>query len=372
MMGDGPERMSGWRTSPAVGAFFESASRALRWWLETLQGSLPPRLRSCCRQEKQQVVLQISSGGARLLGGEENAARSEVVEDPSGLTAAAGIVMPRETAGLEVAVEVLADTVLHREVVWPLEAEGNLEGALGFQLDKLIPFAPEAVYFGYRINRRDKRANQLAFDLVAVPRSVTDPWLGTLREGPLGPFLNALWAEPTGRSVNLLPKTLRRLETGRGRGARRLLAAAIAGLVVAALALPFVAQKREQALLDAALAEASARATKVRALGEAVEKKAALISELVVREERRVYLAPVLAELARLLPDSAYLQRLTVDGTEVRLVGTAESSIVLVDLLSASPWFSDVEFVSKVTRDSRTGRDRFQLKMEARTPDESG
>jgi general secretion pathway protein L len=317
------------------------------------------------------VVLQISVDGAVLLGGEDGAARREVVTDPSGLTAAAGIVMPRETAGLEVAVEVLADTVLHREVSWPLEAEGNLEGALGFQLDKLIPFAPDAVYFGYRINRRDKRANQIAFDLVAVPRSVVDPWLGALQESPLGAFLDALWAEPTGRAVNLLPETLRRLETRRGRGARRLLAGAVAALMVAAVALPFVAQEREQSLLDAALAEASGRATKVRALGETVENKAALIGELVAREKSRVYLAPVMAELARLLPDSAYLQRLTVDGSEVRLVGTAESSIVLVDMLSASPWFSDVEFVSKVTRDSRTGRDRFQLKMEARTPDET-
>ena len=258
--------------------------------------------------------------------------------------------------------------MLHRNVTCTLETEGNLDRALRFQLDKLIPFPPDAVFFGYHIRHRDRQAKQLNFDFVAVPKSVVEPWLQAVDASPLGPHLSAIWAEPTGRGVNLLPRESRRFDRRSGVAARKVLALVMGILLVAAVSLLFVGQQRELALLDDAIAGAMQRAESARALDETVEKKAALLRRLADVDRRQPHHAAVMAELARILPDSAYLQRMTLEGSRVTVIGQAESSVALVDALSESPWFRDVEFVSKVTRDTRTGRERFQLRMEATTP----
>jgi general secretion pathway protein L len=367
---DGPEWIARLRNSPSLIAIRESVAGAFRWWLDTLTGSLPQRFRQCCRQRRQLMVLRLSPDNAVLLDDVETgaAARREPVDDPAHLDAAARLLLPQDTERLEAAMEVQADAVLHRNVTWPLETEGNLDRALRFQLDKLIPFPPDAVFFGYRIRHRDRQAKHLNFDFVAVPKSVLEPWLQALDASPLGPHLSAIWAEPTGRAVNLLPRESRRFDRRSGVAVRKVLALVIGVLLVAAVSLGFVGQQRELALLDDAIAGAMKRAERTRALDEKVERKAALLRRLADIDRRQPHHAAVMAELARILPDSAYLQRMTLDGSRVTVIGQAQSSVALVDALSESPWFRDVEFVSKVTRDARTGRERFQLRMEATTP----
>ena len=151
-------------------------------------------------------------------------------------------------------------------------------------------------------------------------------------------------------------------------GKRGLLAAAILVLLVAVVVLPFVSQFREQALLDEAIEEAMPRAERVRSSEQALETKRALLDQLSEIDRGLPQHDAVLGELARLLPDTAYLQRLTIDGSEITMIGQAESSVAVVDLLSESPLFEDFEFVSRVTRDSRTGKERFQLKIKVKPP----
>lgn len=362
MSGNGRAGLAALQTS-----LLDPARRALRWWIDSLVNSLPPRFRRCCRQRKQQAVLTLSGAGATLVVGSESdvdEVQSEALMDPAGLPAAVAILLPGSIRDLYVAVEVAGDAVLSRNVTWPLETEANLDNALGFQLERLIPLSSSAVYFAHSVTRRDKRRNQLDFDLVAVPKALVDPWLEALEASRIGHRLNALWAQPVGREINLLPAEKRRLESGGLRLARQLLSVLVVILLVAAVSLPFVAQQRELELQDAALSAAMKKANSVRASADAIEGRAELVRTLAAEAGRQTYHAAVLAELARLLPDSAYLQRVTVDGNEVRVVGLADNSLALVDALSDSPWFTTVEFVSKVTRDTGSGKDRFQLRME--------
>lgn len=363
MNGNGRAGLAAFQTS-----VLDPVRRAARWWIDSLVGSLPPRFRRCCSKTKQQAVLTISGDGATLLVGTDtdaNNGQSETLVDPAGLTAAAAILLPGSIKDLFVAVEVEADAVLSRNVTWPLETEANLGNALGFQLERLIPLSSDAVYFAHSITRRDKHTNQLHFDLVAVPKALVDPWLDALEASRIGHRLNALWAKPVGRGINLLPPEKRRLETAGSRIGRRLTAVLVVILLVAAVSLPFIAQQRELELQDAALSAAMKKANNVRASADAIETRADLVRTLAAEADKQTYHAAVLAELARLLPDTAYLQRVTVKGNEVRVVGLADNSLALVDALSDSPWFRTVEFVSKVTRDTRSGKDRFQLRMEA-------
>ena len=143
-----------------------------------------------------------------------------------------------------------------------------------------------------------------------------------------------------------------------------MVAAVIVALAVAVIALPFVHQSRELALLDEAIADARGRAERVRSAEQALDAKVTLLLTLSEIDRKLPQYDAVLAELARLLPDTAYLQRLTIKDAGINMIGQAESSVALVEMLSASAMFEGFEFVSRVTHDSRTGKERFQLKID--------
>jgi hypothetical protein len=67
------------------------------------------------------------------------------------------------------------------------------------------------------------------------------------------------------------------------------------------------------------------------------------------------------AELARALPDSAYLMSLSTSGATVRLTGVASSAHAIVAPLQASPAFADVALSGAARREARDGRDQFEL-----------
>ena len=77
----------------------------------------------------------------------------------------------------------------------------------------------------------------------------------------------------------------------------------------------------------------------------------------------------ILKEITVTLPDSAWLTRLKIKGTNVDIQGNAESSAQLLPKLESSNYLKKVEFISPTLRDQRLKADRFNIKMQAENGD---
>ncbi len=80
----------------------------------------------------------------------------------------------------------------------------------------------------------------------------------------------------------------------------------------------------------------------------------------------------LLNELTRILPDDTWLSMLEVSGSKLRVQGESGSASSLIGLIEESDLFHDPGFASPITRNRRTGLDRFVLEAEIETTGDSG
>ena len=264
------------------------------------------------------------------------------------------------TRRTRVVVQPPAEAVLVRDIRLPLAAEENLAEVLGFEMTRYTPFRAEDVYFGFRVLERHTSQKVLVVRLLATPRGQLDPLLGRLASLALTPVHELAQAKQRIGLV-FLPEGYRQRVRGRGTG---LLLALNACALAAVLAVPVIRQGQTLHELDTRLAAARMRAEQVRVLEEEL---AALRTERELLASRARQAPPAvttLEELARVLPDGSWLQRLEFGGTSIYLRGQSDAAAALIARIQQSPMFSSPRFVSTVVGDPSTGTERFDIGAE--------
>ncbi len=69
-------------------------------------------------------------------------------------------------------------------------------------------------------------------------------------------------------------------------------------------------------------------------------------------------------ELARRLPDGTYLEKLSIEGERLLLIGLSNEAAALVGRLEGSPLWRSPALSGALQPDPRSGRDRFTLTAE--------
>ena len=128
-----------------------------------------------------------------------------------------------------------AQPVLSRDVTLPLAAERDLAAVLGFEMDRLTPFAAAELRWGYAVTRRDRAAGRLMLRLSLVPRDAVERALAAL--GSLGLRADALEGLDADGARRRIPLA----HDGEGRLRREHALAIGAWAVVGALALLVIA-----------------------------------------------------------------------------------------------------------------------------------
>ncbi|MDX8525885.1 PilN domain-containing protein [Mesorhizobium sp. MSK_1335] len=167
----------------------------------------------------------------------------------------------------------------------------------------------------------------------------------TLRPDPLS--LAAIWPART-----------------RDRFARRAWVAAFAIVLLGLAATYGHAQWRSwQAggVLDDEIATAQVEARKARASLQKRQAELEQTEKLRTEKKNAVSVVRILAELTRLLPDSAWVSDLSSRGDQLTITGFATSAADLIQPIDASPLFSAPEFSSPVTRVPGQTGERFTI-----------
>lgn len=359
------ERMRrAWRTSPLP--------RFLGWWRGELAALLPPAWRPAFNDDTFWYLLARVGDRWQLrrLGQRDPLTQWPAAARPATQQAALAAALAKvDPQDLRVAL-ILPDTrVLHRQLVLPLAAVGNLQQVGAYEMDRQTPFRAEQVYYAVRELAAPAPTGRFLAELVAVPRGTLDPLLAQLHAA--GIAIDAVdMAQGNGRlGVNLLPLAQVRQ---RARPRRRLnLALGAACVLLLVLLLGQWRHNREEALaaMQTQVDSMRGEAQQVAALRQQLQDNAGAAGFLVLRKQRSVTMLSVLQDLTQRLPDSAWLERLSVDNTgQLGFQGQSKRAAQLVDALKDSKLIRDANFQGSIQPDPATGKERFYMVAQVRQP----
>ena len=249
--------------------------------------------------------------------------------------------------------------VLERKLSLPAASREFLAPILEHRLDRLTPWRPDRVLYGFRTTQEDHAAGSVAVTLTATSRDLVAAPLQRL--GAVGLVPTAIGADAgplrLPLAVNLIggaAATPPRAES------RRFVSKAALG-VGGALLVAWIAT----ALLDAGATAEQAASTQTLVKAHRL-LRAASFGNVGSREQAMLEAKQpgrstmmLIDRLATGIPTDTYLKELTIQPDKVRLVGSSGNAPALIARLEAAG-LNNVRFTSTITRD-RAGRDDFEL-----------
>lgn len=369
----------GARLGPGTGGF-------LAWWGRSLAAWLPRRWRALFGLDRGRLLLapDLSAAddgsGTRMLqlrlqdDGELRDLGSLPLPEPQPETALDYVAAADDDPLAPVLAPALADlprwlllpaaSALRRRLVLPAAAGDRLHEVLRFEIDRQTPFAADQVAFDARVLGR-RGDSQIDVELVAVPLAALAARrqaLGALSRTLAG--IDVAGADGVPLGVNLLPAGERRGVADPWRG-WNLALGAVALVALAAALWQLLDNRRDAAdAFEQALAPQAEQARRVamqRQQLQAIVEGQAYLDR--ARAERPPAVA-VLDELARRLPDNTYLEKVSIEGERLLIIGLSGEASSLVRRLEGAELWRAPALTGALQPDPRSGRDRFTLTAE--------
>ena len=341
-----------------------------RWWLAELRALVPMRLRRMLAADPRRLSIAIAEEGFETRIGTpgpdgSRAALATVTHgDWDSLSGRLKAEKGRWGGLLIIAVRVPIASCLVRERVLPARALANAEGFLHLDLQQATPFALQDVYWGW-LATTPKTSDTVTVRQLVLKRSRIDPLLQALAQNGWPPIAIEVEDED-GRllPVNLLPGG-RSLSTFEAR-LRKVLTASIVILTLLAVLAAGTAIYRQQELLGELEAEQerlTKKAAGVRHRLAGAEAALTHARQVRLHKTQSTTFVQVWEELTRLLPDTAWVTDLRLDGGTLAIDGYAASASELIGVLAGSRLWKEVAFASPITRDAQRPVERFQIRM---------
>jgi len=259
-----------------------------------------------------------------------------------------------------VELEVPPGWMLVQGVTLPLAAERDPATVLRYEMDRLTPFAADALHWSWAIERRDNVQAQLRLRLSLVLRSQVEDTLATLRRAGL--HLAALT-----NGTLAIPLDVARTASWR-RPAALALAAACVLLGLAAAAVPLVQQGQAAQRIEQQIAALRPAVDRSEALRRALSEAASGVDVLARQRAQAGDPLATLAALTDILPDDTVLTDFTMRQRVVTMAGQSAAAARLIPALAADPALRDPTFTAPVTRNDTQRTDIFTIRVEARAP----
>lgn len=354
----------------AMPARLGSAGVSLRgfitWWSTGLRAWLPLRWQHLFSADGDRLLLQVQGDGVQL-----RRQRADSVQDVALLP----LHVHGAADGRDPLAGVLATTAaefprwlvlpasqgLRRPLLLPAAARERLREVLSFEIERQTPFAAaDVIHDGRLLGVRED--GQLQVELVVVPRRALDAQtaqLGALAGSLVG--VDLLDAEGGTLGVNLLPPAQRLQQRNPWRLWNLMLG--VAAVLALGFALAQVVDNRRVAA-DALEAEVATRSQQARGVSEQRQR---LVDDVeggaYLQRQRngRASVIEVIDALSPRLPDGTYLEKFTIEGEQLTLLGLSNQAAALVGKLEGAPQWHAPALSGALQTDPRTRMDRFTV-----------
>ncbi len=253
-----------------------------------------------------------------------------------------------------------ADLLLRRSFTVPAAGRDYLRPIIAHRLERLTPWRPERVEYGFAI-RAEKQADEtLAVDLLAISGDRLGPILARLAAHGYVPTSLGSADEPleTGPRIDLYAeRPVAALRTRHGLLGRIALAT-LTGCAGACLASAIVAQEAESARI-----EVSARLAALKSRIQTTQSGLDAPDRLLIDAHRKASALVQLDVLSAAIPDGTVLREINLSPSKLRLVGRSTDAPALVSRLEGEAGLGRVRFAAPVVRDPE-GRDLFEIAAE--------
>ncbi len=369
-------------TSQSLRPQLERARRAWRatplpallaWWWGELRALLPASMQQALAGGAQWHLLERRGDTWHLRRAGESTALAQWsdADDPAmqqqALRQALAAVDPQD---LRLALCLPAAAGLRRTLALPLAARDNLAQVVSFEIDRQTPFRAEQVATDVRELDQPAGEGRFAAQLIVLPRAALDPLLERLAALRIRvDAVDLLTADGLRVGANLLAPAQR----PRHSDPRRRLNLALGGASVLLLVLALGQWLHNRQLaLDAMQAQVDTmrgEAQQVAALRQQLQDNAGAAGFLAQKKKDTVPVLALLDEMTRRLPDTAWLERFSLDASgAIGFQGQSVQAAKLVDALKDSPLIRDVGFQGSIQADPTTGKERFYMVGKVRTP----
>jgi general secretion pathway protein L len=342
-----------------------SLQRFWKWWRSEILEVIPPKLREVFDRKERVLVVSANENElvARLLPAPES--RGPQVTNPEALWPEADIAI----------VELSPLQAFRRRVSLPFGTEDRLADVLGYEMDRLTPYARDDVYFDFQIDSRDTARKVVNIDLVVALRQTVDSILLRLKELDIVPSSVTLRGDLSpGKqaAVNLLPDAKQSRSMTKREIVPTALTITAVALALIALAYPIGHKWLRLQELDAEISRLSPAALAAKETQDEIAAAARQGGFFAEKWESMPTKIRLLDEITRVMPDDTWLTRVQINGGTVRIQGESEGASSLIGLMENSDLLRDVSFSSPVTKNPRTSNDRFVIQASIEAADTGG
>jgi general secretion pathway protein L len=268
-----------------------------------------------------------------------------------------------------VVLEFPADKVVRRDITVPAQAQKFLSGVIRNQIERLSPWPPNNVVYGFNAEASGKNASVIEVRILMASRTDIDESRRHLTA--LGVQVDRIVAN--GSTVETVDKAAgsvtlwsRLTDASRDRveGTSRLIGLGIGAIVAVSMCLSLWAFVSTGLVRD----ESESIAARAKALQRQVQGGRTPASAASMPPVERAWFlketsisSVILIEaLSRALPDSAYLTDIRVESATLRMIGVADDAPGLLEPLERSGHLTGVHFFAPTTR-GPDGKSRFSI-----------
>ena len=300
-----------------------------------------------------------------------------------------GVIAPQQggsPANTAHAVALSADAVLERTLTLPRLNLADVAQAVALEAASISPFGATQTVAGFSVEPPAKGAQTQTVHMALTSRKQLEQAVQRAqvsfagRGATLGDNDIEVWVLPsqrqkTGGEAGVLSKVLRPVVfdtagvqprealVARGRASRVGLVA-LTAMLLAALAATPVWQARGRAIqAQAALDQVSRDVAPQQAQREALVKQADALRAVGGVLKTQLAPMPVLNLVTRVLPDTAWINTLRVEGDKVILTGNADDAAALVQALSKEEGVKEVRLPSPATRPAGAAKENFNIEL---------
>lgn len=343
----------------------EAALDFLSWWRRGLSTGMPERMRQFFWVRPRRIVLSVEGERARVI--EEGFPRSgETASVPVGIDdAIETAVASARRRGAQIELRLPFASAFARTVVLPASARKHFAQMLALDLTRSAPFRAADIYTAYHA-LPVSRSRHVDVQQLVVKRSIVDPLVARVKAAGAAVSALSCW-DASGTAA--LPAAFWE-DGGQSRRSGRTIMTAYAVILLALVALPAAAlvyrYDEELGHVRSALAGERQAAGLVQQRLQRARQILDLEVQLRRIKETRAPPTEVIEHLARILPDTAHLTELRIDGDVVEFAGLARSAAQLPQLLEKSGKFTEASLTSPLTLDGQEAGERFGLRARFR------
>ena len=356
----------------ATAPFWSGLSRFLSWWGGELAGILSGPSRRQSGATAGRYLVCVEATGLCLFDLKTapdlsfNARYLAVQTQPEVLQRLADLA--RSGVASSVILRLPSNSYFVRRLELPIGAVNDFQTLLTLDFERTMPFKLGDVYLAHSIEAAPASAGKVWVRQLVVKRRTVDPLRTAIEDVGLEVGSLECWdAETTSAlAVNFLDRERAVKPPNRFGWSGWAMTSAIVGLL--GLGSFLLVQKYELALEEIQI-QTDRQKIKAKAVREALVKSQTAFTEIsnfYRMKSDTVSKLSVIEELTRLLPDSAWVTDLKIDGATVDISGFAKGAAALVPILERSSMFVNATPTAPLTFDPREDKDRFSIRVQIR------